>query len=1035
MNKSRILAMGLGCCLTTVAYAIPANRKPIRVTQPDGTEITLCLHGDENHHWITDANTGKRLVEDAEGYYVEAPWSDEVHIPNRAKRRQHDLRLTPPRRMVQEGDCNYLVILVGFADMKMTFGNEDFDRWLNVDGYYGTGSVSQYWRDNSGGKYRPKFTVVGPYNLPNKTAYYGAADSEGNYDVNPREMVVEAVQAAKADHSELDFCQFDNDGDGVMDNCYVIYAGYSQASTGVSTDIWPHSWYMADESLVVDGTVVYNYSCSQELVGNDRRLKKMDGIGTFTHEFGHILGLRDLYDTDDYENGLGQHPGNYSLYAHGSYNNESKTPAALWAFERNQMGWLEEGENLFRLTGDMDVTLDHFMTSGQAAYIDCQPGMEGGKEWIVVENRQQRGWDEYIPAHGLLIYHYDYSQQAQELNWDYNAPNNDAKHPCLYIKAADGDASELNSEGDTWPGMTGACTFADWTTPSARNWHGDATGTPLCNICETEDGRVKFQVGHGKTQWDVLRAIRPEHVRFDAATLVAEFALQNPAREYGLVWSEGKDALPVLGAADAQHCTVEPDAEGMARCRTNDLRAAQWYTVRPYAVDATGRVTYGSALLFETDYPVAVAPHYEDFTTDVDPNLDLPGNWEFVDRNGDGTSWKYSEGDGGVFYEFDYWNDADDWLISKRQWRVPTHGVLTIARGIASMSAVEDLEVYVSTGDRKIEDFVLHKQFSFADHFGEIAYEEVDLSAYTGQDIYIALRCTSQELQDALFLFLVTMTEKLQVPEAIHFGAQDVEATALQVEWSPVEGATKYYLWFGKQTDEVYNNTVFVHPDLWARHDDGVTLGAGQLTFTDSGEAELRTFPDGITGLNFLVLTQGPQGKSCLHVEGTVDGQTWTPVGPVIELTSYDSEGQEILWSDYLKDRGYTSLRFRFEDGGRDCRIKYLTLMYNDGYVYEDLAAGSILNGQTSATMKETVPGEFREGTYVVTVAAGDDWFFYDESDLCTYRYDASAIESVKTDAISRQQLYDLLGRGVKWNRPGLVIKNMDGKSAKILNR
>lgn len=1023
----------MGCCLAIAAYAIPANPKPVKVTQPDGTVLTIRLHGDENCHWITDASTGKRLVQDRDGFYVEAPSTDQIPAFDRAKARTHDRRFSTRRNLARRGDCNYLVILVGFADTQMIYGNQDFDRWLNIDGYYGTGSVSQYWFDNSGGKFNPHFTVVGPYNLPNKTAYYGAADNEGNYDVNPREMVQQAVQVAKENNPDLNFSQFDNDGDGVMDNCYIIYAGYSQASTGVDNDIWPHSWHMEDESLIVDGTIVYNYSCSQELVGNDRRTKKMDGIGTFTHEFGHILGLDDMYDTDDYNNGIGIHPGNYSLYAHGSYNNDSKTPAALWAFERNQMGWLDEGENLIRLSGDMDVTLEHFLTSGQAAFIDCQPGLTDGKEWIIVENRQQTGWDQYIPAHGLLIYHYDYTAEAKYQNWSVNGPNNYAKHPCLYIKAADGDNSDLNRDGDTWPGLTGATSFTDNTKPSARNWHGDATNTPLNNIRETEDGRVMFQVGRGQSQWNVLRALRPEQIRAEAATLVAEFRLNTPAEEYGLVWSKGKDSLPVLG--EAAQCTMVPDATGMARFRTTDLQAGQWYTVRPYAKDAAGRVTYGSSLLFQTDYPLAIAPHLEDFASDVDPNTDLPNNWEIVDRNGDGTVWQYSVGDGAIFYEFDYWNDADDWLISKRQWHVPAHGVLTFARGISSLSAVEDLEVYVSTGERTIDDFVLHKQFSFVDHFGEVAYEEVDLSAYAGQDIYIALRCTSQELQDALFLFLVTMTEKLAMPEVTQFAPVDADCTSLSVQWTPVANATKYYLWFGKQTDEVFNNTVFVSPDLWASHDDCVSLGGGQLFFSDSGEAVLRTFPDGITGLNFLALAQGPQGRSRLYVEGTVDGQSWTPVGPVIELSAYDSEGQEIMWSDYLQDRGYTSLRFRFEDGGRDCRIKYLTLMYNDGYVYEDLAAGSVLNGKTSVTMDEIAPGEFREGTYAVTVAAGDDWFFYDESPFYTFRYDPAAIESITSDVVARPRLFDILGRSVSHAHRGIVINNQNGRTTKTFSK
>lgn len=154
-------------------------------------------------------------------------------------------------------------------------------------------------------------------------------------------------------------------------------------------------------SIEIDGIRVNNYSVSAELVGASG--VAMDGIGTFTHEFGHILGLKDMYDTDDYDGGIGIDPGAYSLYASGSYNNNSRTPAALMTFERIQMGWLDKSQ-LIKLDKPADVTLP-LMTTNTAAYVDARPGLAEGEgyEWYVFENRQQTGWDSYIPYHGLLI--------------------------------------------------------------------------------------------------------------------------------------------------------------------------------------------------------------------------------------------------------------------------------------------------------------------------------------------------------------------------------------------------------------------------------------------------------------------------------------------------------------------------------------------------------------------------------------------------------------------------------------------------------
>ena len=131
-------------------------------------------------------------------------------------------------------ESQYLVILVGFSDLPFTFTNNDFDRWLNEKGYSvdgGTGSVKDYYRDNSMGQFIPNFTVLGPYTLPYTQLYYAGNSEDTGEDANPRAMIVDACKIAKEQNPDIDFSIFDNDKDGYMDNVNVVYAGYSEAST------------------------------------------------------------------------------------------------------------------------------------------------------------------------------------------------------------------------------------------------------------------------------------------------------------------------------------------------------------------------------------------------------------------------------------------------------------------------------------------------------------------------------------------------------------------------------------------------------------------------------------------------------------------------------------------------------------------------------------------------------------------------------------------------------------------------------------
>ena len=837
-------------------------------------------------------------------------------------------------------------------------------------------------------------------------------------------MVKEAVELAKKNNPDLDFRQFDNDGDGIMDNCYVIYAGYSEASTANGDDIWPHSWYL-DDNTTIDGIQIHDYSCSAELVGMPGApvVPSMDGIGTFTHEIGHVLGLKDMYDTDDTSNGKGIDPGAYSLYASGSYNNDSRTPPCLMAFERMQLGWMKEGEDIVEVKNPEDVTLST-IADNKARFINCQPDRTPGTgmEWFILENRQQTGWDKYIPGHGLLITHYDYTDEMKKDWWDINGPNNSAKHRCMYIVPADGIDNEVTRSGDTYPGKSANTSFTDTTSPSSLNWEKEPVNVPITNIME-QDGNVMFQVSGGTSKWNFIKTLVPEKIYDTQATFKANIESNKvDVDEVGFCWKEGASADPTL--TDGVSAAGKVEDIKNASFTAKGLQPGTTYSVRSYMKMSDGSMVYGSPVPFTTEWAYANVtlntPFYQDFKQWSDGN---PDGWKIVDNNGDGTTWFQDENQGAVHYSLNYWNDADDYLIGRRRIHVPEKGTLFFTRGVITQEGgaigVENLDVLVSTKTNDINDFHVVKRFSFADYFGAQHMEEVDLSQFAGKDIYVAFRVCSERLQNDLWLWDVMVTQKLDTPQNVK-----LERTAdnmLTASWSPVAGATDYYLCLARETRKTNSVSEFTPIDSYQNVKGNVVLGTGSVEFRGSGSVTTQDCPEGITGCNFIVTTSGPLGTSELTVEGTQDGKTWTAVGAKISLKEYDSEGQEEQYKDYLEGKKYRQLRFNFKHGGRNGRIKYLTLIYNDGKEYEELAAGSVGNA-TAVPIRNKEDGEYDEGKYRVWVSSGWNGLYYDESAPAYYQASTS---TAITDVIGDSGIsFSVNGGNVQVNgiKPGYTV-------------
>ncbi len=456
--------------LTNVrVLAVRAYPYPFTVTQPDGTKLTLRLQGDEFHHsrttedgylikknakgfftYATKNAAGKFVASDFVARDVKSRTANDINflksiqkasditssttIPLRTK--MMTAQTKPQRAYPMSGTPKSLVILVYFSDNNFVTPDPEtsFTNLLNETGYSdngGTGSAKDYFKANSYGQFSPEFDVVGPYKLHNNMAYYGANDANG-YDVRPDYMIAEAC--ALADSAGVDFAQYDTDNDGFVDNVFVYYAGYNEAEDLTQDQInantvWPHRWSLADAGYPVagrtfDGKVVNDYACTSELQGYDGTT--MCGVGTFCHEFGHVLGLVDLYDTS----GAQYHTlDDWDIMDAGNYLNSGRTPPLYSCFERFYLGWLtpEQVSTVSNLSLNpiLQPTDPVTNTSGQSYLLSATTHNLIGsdpnpKEYFMLEYRKKTGWDTYLPAEGMCIWHIDYDQTA----WNNNSPNN-----------------------------------------------------------------------------------------------------------------------------------------------------------------------------------------------------------------------------------------------------------------------------------------------------------------------------------------------------------------------------------------------------------------------------------------------------------------------------------------------------------------------------------------------------------------------------------------------------------------------------------
>lgn len=613
--KPFILLLLLG--LSGIALAVPAPGRPMSVTQPDGSVLTVIVHGDERLSWITTVD-GYSIRKNADGYFEyvkrirngkavlsgiratepkqrldkENAWLNRQ--PKHLKGTARPMGTRPvsekqPKGQVADGvfwqiwsfgfasipDFKGLLVPVNFADYELQASAETLDSMMNCPDYANghlIGSVHDYYRDMSQGKFDFKITVLPPFTVNGNRNSYGTFSTDIKYEV------LDYVKSILTDEQQA---EYDRNGDGEIDHISVVFAGHGQEFTGDEGMIWSHN-------TIVDAT---SFSCIAEIDNYDN----LPGIETYCHEFGHVLGLADHYDIDYDENGLADHPAIHDLM---SSNTATGNPVPLSAFSRFILGW-----NALKIIRADDAGVYH-LPDMLANNYDLRINTQTPGEFFVLENRSTKDkWQRHpYLGHGLLIFRVD-STQYIDLK-DYDMVNHDSLHLGYALMRADNSSLYTIEDiaRDYFPHGTDYPAFTDETAPSARALNGMPTALPLTDITEENDSVAFTFVTTGQSKLIAVTGVaRPLDTGwlFDVdgeVILLGEAVCQEKGICFGL------NPAPTV----TDHKAV---AETESLSYTVSLDFSEWFKpgttvyLCAYALDEEDAAVYGAVHTLETYLP------------------------------------------------------------------------------------------------------------------------------------------------------------------------------------------------------------------------------------------------------------------------------------------------------------------------------------------------------------------------------------------------------------------------------------------------
>lgn len=355
-----------------------------------------------------------------------------------------------------------LVILADFSDKSALVSSDSFDSLIFSDGNASFNSMKKVYLENSYGQFEVTAVILpsqlGWRRAPSSYAYYvNGAYGLGGYPQNTQKLTEDLVDQIDP---LVNFSEFDNDGNGYVDGILIVHAGPGAEFTGRTSDIWSHKWGISPR--LKDGVRVSAYSIQPEFWSKPGDIT----VGVYAHEFGHLLGLPDLYDTDGSSRGLGK----WSLMAGGSWNGQlGNSPAHLDAWSKIKVGFVAPQA----ISSSAAISIPAVQASPSIFKI-VSPTL-ASTEYFLIENRQKMGTDAALPGSGLLIYHIDDTKGSNTQEWypGLSASN----HYWVALEQADGlweleKNIDYGDANDPFPGGLLKYSFGPASTPDSRGYSG-----------------------------------------------------------------------------------------------------------------------------------------------------------------------------------------------------------------------------------------------------------------------------------------------------------------------------------------------------------------------------------------------------------------------------------------------------------------------------------------------------------------------------------------------------------------------------------
>ena len=487
--------------------------------------------------------------------------------------RKESIRFKPATRADSPVKKHCVVILAQFQDISFIGGESRRQDIVDLITKPGSKSVLDYFNDQFNGSYEFNFTIGPIVTLPKNHDYYGKnEDDKAGQDINPRELVRDACLLSDP---FVDFSQFDDDGDGIVDNVFVIVAGKSEAEGADSDCMWPHQWTVPNLSL--DGKRVYSYALSTELTvqsqnSHGQLVWGLCSIGTFCHEYSHTLGLEDYYDTDEegsggVSNGLWA---STALMDSGNFNDNGKTPPAYNAVDREILG-IGKPEKM--ALGK--YTLEPITENGRYLILENPKEKD---DFFLFECRAQKGWDAYIGGSGLAIYHVDmskhmagWSDDAERevtalYRWESNEVNCNPDFECADMMETSSDAIEVRQA--FFPFRT-INSFSAFSAPAFKFNDGTEPPFAISNITRSGD-KVTFVVYNSADIVPKATDLKAE-VYQDAAIMTWESDVAGVDGEATVTWGKTSGSMKTE--------TVTPYEKGKFALTLEGLSPTTAYTV------------------------------------------------------------------------------------------------------------------------------------------------------------------------------------------------------------------------------------------------------------------------------------------------------------------------------------------------------------------------------------------------------------------------------------------------------------------------